>query len=402
MVKDYSPFTPGQPVPLDFFVGRQAQIQEALRLVATAEKSKRLQCVFVAGERGIGKSSFAAFVADAAESKHAFVGVHALLGGVRELDEAVRRIMDRLVKRSRGERWFGPLKKILKDHIREAGLFGLRVEFHATRDDLRALVSDFPSALHDILRRLGPDGRGMLLVLDDINGLAHEPSFAHWLKSFVDSVATLQVELPVGLMLVGLQERRDALIRSQPSLARVFHLIEIQPWSDDETREFFRRTFGEAGVSVDPDAMQWLVRFSGGLPMLAHEIGDATFKTDSDGRISVQDATAGVAEAADIVGRKLLEPQVFRAIRSERYRTILRQVGSRHFGYQFRRADLHRALGKEARAALDNFLRRMRELGVIVADEEGGRGAYRFANRLYYVYLALEAERARHRSRWQD
>ncbi len=396
MVKDYSPFTPGQPVPLDFFVGRRPQLEQALTLISTAQRSKRLQCVFVAGERGIGKSSFAAFVSDAAERRNRFVGVHTLLGGVRELEEAVRRIMDRLVKKSRDEVWFETLRKLFKDHIREAGLFGLRVEFHASRDDLRTLVGDFPVALQQILKRLGSACQGMLIILDDINGLAHEAAFAHWLKSVVDDVATSGMKLPVCLMLVGLAERRDALIRSQPSLARVFHVIDIQPWSEDETREFFSRAFGQAGVSVEPDAMQWLVRFSGGLPMLAHEIGDATFKLDDDGRISARDATRGVAEAADIVGRKLLEPQVFRAIRSERYRAILRQIGEPHFGYRFRRSELNRALGRDARAALDNFLRKMRQLGVIVPDEEGGRGAYRFANRLYFVYLALEAQRTRH------
>jgi len=45
------------------------------------------------------------------------------------------------------------------------------------------------------------------------------------------------------------------------------------------------------------------------------------------------------------------------------------------------------------RKVFNNFLRKMRELGIIVPDIEGGRGAYKFVNELYPVYIWLENQR---------
>jgi len=59
--KEYSPFTPGSPVPLDLFVGRSNQIQEVVRYIKQT-LSGRQENIFLSGDRGIGKSSFASFI----------------------------------------------------------------------------------------------------------------------------------------------------------------------------------------------------------------------------------------------------------------------------------------------------------------------------------------------------
>ena len=117
-----------------------------------------------------------------------------------------------------------------------------------------------------------------MLVLDDINGLARSDEFANWLKSFVDTVATAKKPLPLFLLLVGLEERRRELIANHESLARVFHLVDIRPWSDEEATEFFSKTFQSVGMTVEDDALKFMVRYTGGLPVLGHEIGDAVFR----------------------------------------------------------------------------------------------------------------------------
>ncbi|MFQ6056671.1 MAG: hypothetical protein ACE5J3_11900 [Methanosarcinales archaeon] len=40
-------------------------------------------------------------------------------------------------------------------------------------------------------------------------------------------------------------------------------------------------------------------------------------------------------------------------------------------------------------------MRKIRELGVIEPDIERGRGAYRFANEIYPIYIRMESERYR-------
>jgi len=392
--KDYSPFTPGQPVPVEFFVGRSKEIDHIISAVR-ASTAGRLQVLFLTGERGIGKSSLARLVRIIADRKYGVLGLHSFLGGVTSLDETVRRVFDRLLKESVGKGWWAKIKEFFGDHIRQVDLFGVTVEFGAAEKELRRMVHDFAPALRNLLQKLRPEKKGILVVLDDINGLAASDQFANWLKSLVDEIATSSDPLPLCLMLVGLEDRRQSLVSLQPSLARVFDVVELRTWSDAETRDFFVNAFSKVGIHVEEEALKILVRFTGGFPVMAHEIGDATFNEDTDNRITREDALQGVVRAADIVGRKHVEPQVFTAIRSPRYRAILRKIASKPFEVEFRRRDLWPLLKDEERKVFDNFLARMKKLGVVQANPEGGPGAYRFTNTLHYLYFWLEAARAK-------
>lgn len=391
--KEYSPFTPGQPVPVDFFVGRFAEVtrlRDAVREAATG----RLRTIFLTGERGIGKSSLASFVKFLAEQEEGALAAHVLLGGVKSLEEVVRTVFDRLLKDSSGKAWQQRIRDFFGKHVREVGLFGVTVEFSASAEDLERAVRDFVPALRELAQRVRGERKVIFLVLDDINGLASSPAFADWLKSKVDEIATSGAGLPLCVTFVGLEERRRALIESQPSLSRVFSLVEIKPWSPQETSDFFKNTFGKAGMTVDDQALKALSDYAGGLPVLAHEIGDATFRADSDGLIDLDDAVTGIVEATDIVGRKYLEPAVLHAIRSQRYRTILDKLASQ-LPMSFKRKDLAQTIDSQEGKVLDNFLKRMRDVGVLRSEPEQGPGAYTFDNRLHWLYIKLAKARAR-------
>jgi len=394
MAKDISsPFTPGRPVPLELFVGRTTEI-ERLREKVRSAVAGRVEVGFVIGERGIGKSSLAAFVRSLCERDLGVLGLHAFLGGVTSLEEMVRRVFDRLVKESVGKSWYERLKEPLGKHVREVGLFGLSFEFDVPKEELSRLVNDFGPALRGLLERLKGEKTGVLLILDDINGLASSEQFANWLKSLVDAISVSQSPLPLCILLVGLEDRRQALIRLQPSLARVFDLVEIRSWSEQETREFFASAFSSVNIQVDEEALDVLAMYAGGLPVLAHEIGDAAFNADDDGRIDAADAVRATVSAAEVVGRKHLEPQVFDSIRSKHYRSILRKIARLTPGEPISRAGILELLSHDERPKLDNFLRKMVQLGVLEKDKEKGRGVYKFSSLLNSIYFRLEARRA--------
>ena len=394
MPKDInSPFTPGRPVPIEFFVGRRDEVNR-LRTKVRQSGTGRLEIGFVTGERGIGKSSLASLVRHLCEREHQVLGLHTFLGGITSLEEMVRRIFDGLLKESVGTSVYKKIEKFFGNHVRKVGLFGISVEFGAPERDLRRLAQDFAPALRNLIDSLEGEKSGILLILDDINGLATSAQFANWLKSLVDEVSTSSKPLPLCILVVGLEERRQSLIGLQPSLARVFDLVDIRAWRDKETRSFYDNAFSKAGVRVDKEALRILTRYAGGLPVLAHEIGDAAFLADDDSRIDRHDAIQAVVSAAEVVGRKHLEPQVFSSIRSSRYRGILRKIAREPFGETFTRAEVLEHLSKDETRVLDNFLGKMVELGVLVREPERGRGTYKFGTRLHYVYFAMEAERA--------
>lgn len=395
MNPESSPFRPGQPVPGEFFVGRMEEI-ERLRAMVRRSANGRFGIGFVSGERGIGKSSIAGFVRRLVERHDDTVGCHVFLGGVQDLGEMLRRSFDRLLKESIDRPWHEQVRGFFGNRVRQVGLFGVTLELALSETDVAAIQHDFVPSIRRLLDQLGDRKRSLFLILDDINGLAQSAAFANWLKSSVDEIATSEQPTRLCILVVGLEERRAELIANQPSLARVFDLVDITPWSDEEAREFYRNSFRVAGATIGEREIAFLVRFTGGLPVLAHEIGDAVWRESRTLEIRRADALRGVTTAAEVVGRKLLAPRIFKAVRSERYRSILRRISAEPT-IRFTRAELLERLPAKERRVLDSFLRRMRQLGALDSDPEV-KGGYRFPNRLHALYFYAEAQTGERRS----
>ncbi len=394
MTKEYSPFTPGIPVPIDFFVGRVSEVKTIVDKARSACAS-RLERIFVYGERGIGKSSLCRMARVIAEKESDILGVHVFLGGVSSMQEMVRRIFEKILKDNIDRPWHQKIKSFLGEHVKEVGLFGVSIEFNADEKELNQLVNQFASSLRRLIQQLGRDKKGIMLILDDLNGLVGSTEFANWLKSLVDEIATSDQPLPLLLVLVGLPERRTQLLQSQPSLARVFDPIEIKKLSREETGAFYKQSFSKVGIQIENKALDTLWKYSGGYPVLAHEIGDAVFKVDADNVVNDHDAIQGVLKAADVIGQKYIEPQVYDAIRSQKYRSILRKLANNPFESQFKRKDAVANLKSEEANVFDNFLRRMKSLGVLMEDKDADRGGYKFTSDLQYLFIWLEAQRAK-------
>ena len=394
-MKDNSPFTPGNPAPVELFVGRVEQIEEILKYVRQTS-SGRQENVFLAGERGIGKSSLAAFLRHLVDREN-FLAIHVFVGGVIDLEELVRRIFEQILKETNKQTWFDEISGFFGKYVKQVDLFGISVSFNPPPDDLEGLVRNFPEALKNIMEKMKNKKKGLFIVLDDINGISGTPEFANWYKSFVDDVATHYTDFPAFIMPIGIPEIRDVLSEHQPSLMRIFRVVDIDKLSDKEVNEFFEKTFGKVNIEVESEAMEVMTRFSSGLPIFMHEIGDAVFWSDDDGIISEEDASSGIIDAAERIGKKYLDPKIYRAIRSEQYRSILRRLGERPIN-RFKKSEIESKLNGKEKKVFNNFLRKMRELGIIVSDIESGRGSYKFVNELYPVYIGMESQNFRKRT----
>lgn len=396
--KENSPFTPGSPVPIELFVGRSEQIEELIRYTRQISSGKQ-ENVFLAGDRGIGKSSMASFLRHYVTHHMDMLGIHVFLGRVNSLESMVRHIFEQILKETKGQEWFDDIADFFGEYIKEIGLFGISVRFAPPDEDLRELVRNFPEALNNMLRTIKDrKKKGLFIALDDINGLADKVEFANWYKSFVDEVATHYKNFPVFILLIGLPEKRDNLSRLQPSLMRIFRVVEIEKLTNEEVECFLSEAFRKVDMKVEADAMKVMVHFSSGLPILMHEIGDAVFWLDTDGIVDKGDATQGVMTAAEKVGQKYLDPKVYRAIRSEHYRSILRKLGRKSSARSFTKKDVEESLDEDEKKVFHNFLRRMRDLGVIEVDREKGRGIYRYVNEIYPIYIRMESARTKRSS----
>ncbi|MBU4271202.1 MAG: ATP-binding protein [Planctomycetes bacterium] len=386
--KENSPFTPGNPVPVELFVGRAEQI-EAIRRYARQACTGRMENVFLTGDRGIGKSSLARFVTELCRKDCAMLGVHAHLGGVTTVEELVRRVFEQLLKEAHTQTWFSKIKGFFGNYIKEVGLLGVSVGFAPPKDQLEGVVRDFPAAIKSIQNALQEDYKGLIFVLDDLNGLADQAEFANWYKSFVDHTATQEWRLPVLFILCGLPERRDSLARLQPSLMRIFRPVEIERLSDQEVEDFFEHTFQIAGIIGDQKVFHLMARHCSGLPTLMHEVGDAVFWVDSDGIVDWDDVSQGLRNAAEEVGKKYLDPMVYRATRSKHYLEILGKIANAP-RQEFCKQEVEKKLNDEEKKVFHNFLRKFRDLGVIESVPGHGRGVYRFVNQLFFIYINMQ------------
>ena len=226
MNPETSPFRPGQPVPIEFFVGRVDEIKR-LHGMVKASTQGRFKIGYVSGERGIGKSSLASFVRHLSEQASEVVGCHVFLGGVHDLKEMLRRTFNRLLKESMDKPWHGQIREFFGNHVRKVGMFGISLELDLEDRDLSTVAHDFVPTVRRLLDNLKGHKNALFLILDDINGLAGSEAFANWLKSTVDEISTSQRKVPLCVLVVGLEERRQELVAKQPSLARVFELTQI-------------------------------------------------------------------------------------------------------------------------------------------------------------------------------
>ena len=387
-----SPFTPRSLADPRLFVGREAQIQQ---LLDAAQKAKRgnFQIAFVSGERGIGKSSLIKMMLRLAETRHNAATAHAHLGGVSDFAGLGRRAMEAAARDGESRVWGAKLLSALGDRVERVGIMGMDITLKGEKREWEVVGQNLPGEMAGLTKKIGGKRLPMILALDDINGLADKPAFAHWVKSATEIAAGRGGAVPVLLILAGLEERRRQMIRHTPSVARVFHpTLFVEPWTEEETLDFFRRGLFKAG-GIPPDAFKkfWLeycAFHSGGFPMLAQEIGHAVWVR---ARKDERTALLGISDATRAIGRQYLQSGIVDALGSSRYKSILAKTArmSLKGGKISRRNLLQNAgLTEQEKAGVDAFLRRAKKLGAIVADEESAEpGAYRFPTLLHTLYF---------------
>ena len=185
------------------------------------------------------------------------------------------------------------------------------------------------SFFSDLLERLKPSGtKGIFIVLDEINGITADPQFSQFIKGLIDANAASRNPIPILLMLCGVEERRRDMIRKHQPIDRVFDIIDIDPMGQPEMEDFYSKAFASVKLDVDAEAMRWLTQYSAGLPKIMHIMGDCAYWINQDNIIDRDDAVLAVRTAAEEVGKKFVDQQVYNELRSSAYHSILATIGT--------------------------------------------------------------------------
>ena len=283
----------------------------------------------------------------------------------------------------------------MSKYIGKQQLFGFSLDLEGLKKDSPSITSfqgvlDF---LREALARMEDLGiKGLFLIFDEINGIASNPEFASFIKGLVDRNALSRSPIPLLLMLCGTEERRVELNKTSEPLGRIFEVVTVSPMTVTEMESFFKKAFETSRMTVTDEALSILTHYSAGFPKIMQLVGDMAYWIDDDQTIDRTDASQAVIDAAEDFGKKYVDAQIYKALRSEDYRNILKKIGEQGpEQMNFRKSEIEGLLTEQEKKKFHNFLQKMKTLNVLRPGEP--RGEYVFALRMVRLHVWLQTVR---------
>ena len=384
-----SPFQPGIPVSPDRFSGRQETIKKILRYVNPAIKGQT-QHFFLTGKRRMGKTSVTDFVKEFVYNEKNMIGVYVSNKGNDSVETLTTWIIEALINEMPQKSRFERIKEWFGDHIESIEIKGTKIKFKVDEELSRSFKNYFPDYISEIYDEFPQDKQnGILIIIDDINGLSKSREFADWYKKLADTLAVSNhYELPIYFLLAGYPERFNALVVHEESFGSIFNFDFIDCLSDKEVMNFFKDTFSQSEIEISPEALEIMITFSSGLPLMMQQIGESVFWECETDYVSKQNAVDGVINAAYEIGSKQIKP-ILNQIKSDRYEDILQFLAENKMN-KFKRSNVKDAMDISDNV-LSNFLSKMVELGILESTGHKNSGTYEFSNNLYYTYFWIKS-----------
>ena len=183
-----SPFQPGIPVSPDRFKGHQDTIKKILRYVNTAIGGQT-QHFFLTGKRRMGKTSVADFVKEYADYKFDMIGIYVSNKGNNSIETLANWIIEALINEMPEESRLSKLKNWFGNHIESIEIKGNKIKFKADDELSRSFKNYFADYINEMFDEFKDKKSGILIIIDDINGLSDSREFADWYKKLADTLA---------------------------------------------------------------------------------------------------------------------------------------------------------------------------------------------------------------------
>jgi hypothetical protein len=142
-------------------------------------------------------------------------------------------------------------------------------------------------------------------------------------------------------------------------------------------------------MTVDSSALVVMASLAAGFPKIMHLIGNAAYWLDRDGRVDLADAIAAVDSAAEEVGKRYVNQQVYAALHSSDYHSILAKIAKMAAADSFMKRDIEKGLTEGEKRKLNNFLQRMKRLKVLRSRDV--QGEYVFNMRMVRFYINMRS-----------
>lgn len=389
MVGHVNPFTPDKPISPDFFAGRLDEVGKILSAIGRTRAGNAAH-VLITGDRGIGKSSLAWLARYLAQMKEEgnkpFLTAYVLVQDattLQSLCELCLRDLGQHVRKSALQEAWDFLRTRTK-----LNLFGA-AEISLEPERMSDLVSEFAYVLEEVSDKASKDRDGMLIIIDEFDRIAgKQKGLASFFKSLFEKL-TVDDYGHVMFMIVGLSSIRHELAEDHPSIMRCFLPIELPVMHATEIEELVRKALAPSGVVCSPEVMGAITYYSGGYPVLVHELGYALFETDSDGSWDQTDFVTALKRTVRRLEQKHFAKMYTVDIKSRLYRDILNILATAESD-EVSLSDVKKRFPGDPKL-VSSYISRLIERG-LVTKVEGQRATYRLINRLFKLFIRLKID----------
>jgi hypothetical protein len=353
-------FRPSAPIDRrSLFSGRTDQIAELFSVVGQPGAH-----AVVYGERGVGKTSLAAVTAELLTSSNVLVA-RATCDSGDDFTSIWRKALGEIAlhSQSRGVGFAASATDVAQPASVVLG--DARATPHAVVRGLEALAQPRPLAV-------------FLDEFDRLDSASCRALFTDTIKALSDRV------VPATLVLVGVADTIDELIREHRSVERALVQVRMPRMSREELGEIARRGIEASQMTIQGLAVDRIAALSQGLPHFTHLLTQLA----AQAALGERHTDVGAAEVDFAVERAIQRAQqsVTEAyLRAEPAGPVLLACAvadEDEFGF----------FGAEAaRDAPDSALQQLVELGVLHARAGSGGTRYRFANPLLPPYVVMRA-----------
>ena len=153
------------------------------------------------------------------------------------------------------------------------GAWGTEIKINNNSPLLTDIKTNFIHTIQELFNDI-ENKTGLLIIIDNINGLSENEIFPNWYKSMVDTIAVNDdINIPIAFILTGYSKKFGKLHRLNPSFSRIFQREELEVLNDGEVSDFYEEMFKRVNINIEEKALKLMVKYTNGLPLLMQQIG---------------------------------------------------------------------------------------------------------------------------------
>ncbi len=391
----YNPFKPGSIIHPGMFSGRKKEIEIIEKSLFQA-KYGNSQNFLIQGERGIGKSSlmlYARALADGALNKdHSEKYKFAIIKvDLEPRHDSFLNIIGKLISETEIE----INKREVFSHVKDliANIQSSYISIRERKTPNHMLIPHIANLFKKIGQRKEIDG--ICVLIDDVDKPKGKADLGAFFKLLTERLATIESN-NVCFGISGLPETINRLRQSHESSLRIFHILNLQPLTLEDSKTVIDLGMKEANaknkrqIIIKKLAKDLIVELAEGYPYFLQQFCYSSFEVDQDDIIDEKDVRKGIYDenegALKQLGEKLFNNMFYDKIDSNDYRKVL-QYMARQSDVWVTRSDIVKN-SQIKTSTINNALRALKERQIII-DHPNQKGSYRLPSRAFAVWVNI-------------